>query len=765
MSYEKNKDSRTTRVATKAPPCIGSRCSLRRPKGILPLNKFEFSPNTRGEVQSAAMYRGDNPPASGAPASSDQLPGRRFEYRYDNIGNRITAGQTGSMEGGDDEYQTNALNQYISRENNTVRILGTVASGAAVVSDVGAVNKVDRSFGGDLVPDNDERPARGQVSLYALLSGSISKQSKPWMARPQFEEMTYDADGNLVSDGQWDYTYDAENRLIAMTSIKLPPDFERKALTFQYDYLNRRVQKTVTPINANGSTGTTVTRRYIYDGWNLIAEIGNESGRPLKRTFTWGLDLTGSFTATAGVGALVGITTYGSGGTLGGVYHPTYDGNGNVVAIVKANSGTGQGGVSAVYEYSPAGELLRCQEDAALADQPFRFSTKFMDVETGLVYYGARYYSPGLGRFINRDPIAEQGGLNLYGFCGNDGVNHWDYLGYSWLSKKLKKIGKWVKKNWTSIVGVALNLIPGIGTALSVAWSAGVGYAYGGVKGLLIGAAAGAIGGGLGKAIGGAVVGQLGLKGFAAAVTRGAITGSMVGGVSAGLSGRSIGDGMLAGAITGGALAGATYAVRDGGLSRAWQSIKSGAESAIGWANGSADVAITGSAERTGVVILGEATYELDPAGKLQLPGPEQPGRHWLNEAYDNMSSAETSAVAAATYDTRQSYAQRPDPLKAIVNAGRETFGNAVFQQPLTTLAKAGAASTVLIGTSYAGGAVAPAAYRSAMMAAGSDAAQWIGTNYISYLAGRYGAPGLPDASIGGTVGFFGSMFDNSQQQ
>jgi len=49
--------------------------------------------------------------------------------------------------------------------------------------------------------------------------------------------------------------------------------------------------------------------------------------------------------------------------------------------------------------------------------------------ETGLVYYGKRFYSPSLGRFINRDPIEESGGLNLYGFCGNNSVNRWDVLG------------------------------------------------------------------------------------------------------------------------------------------------------------------------------------------------------------------------------------------------------------------------------------------------------------------------------------------------
>jgi RHS repeat-associated protein len=43
--------------------------------------------------------------------------------------------------------------------------------------------------------------------------------------------------------------------------------------------------------------------------------------------------------------------------------------------------------------------------------------------------YGLRWYHPDQGRFINRDPIGEQGGLNLYAFVGNDPVNNWDLLG------------------------------------------------------------------------------------------------------------------------------------------------------------------------------------------------------------------------------------------------------------------------------------------------------------------------------------------------
>ena len=60
---------------------------------------------------------------------------------------------------------------------------------------------------------------------------------------------------------------------------------------------------------------------------------------------------------------------------------------------------------------------------------PFRWSTKWWDDETTLVYYGYRFYSPRLGRFINRDPIEEKGGINLYAFVANNPAGHWDNLG------------------------------------------------------------------------------------------------------------------------------------------------------------------------------------------------------------------------------------------------------------------------------------------------------------------------------------------------
>ncbi len=89
------------------------------------------------------------------------------------------------------------------------------------------------------------------------------------------------------------------------------------------------------------------------------------------------------------------------------------------------------------------------------------FSTKYTDDETGLVYYGYRYYSPELGRWLNRDPIEEEGGLNLYGFVGNDPVNAYDLLGQMIIWGKYVLSNPYVKNNLrqlnTAIVALGLS--------------------------------------------------------------------------------------------------------------------------------------------------------------------------------------------------------------------------------------------------------------------------------------------------------------------
>ncbi|MCF7855795.1 MAG: RHS repeat-associated core domain-containing protein [Candidatus Pacebacteria bacterium] len=103
----------------------------------------------------------------------------------------------------------------------------------------------------------------------------------------------------------------------------------------------------------------------------------------------------------------------------------SYDANGNVTSLTDTN-----GSNVATYVYGPFGGTI--SSSGTLADEnPFRFSTKYTDDETGLLNYGYRYYSPELGRWVNRDPIDENGGLNLYAFVGNSPVLAADILGLS----------------------------------------------------------------------------------------------------------------------------------------------------------------------------------------------------------------------------------------------------------------------------------------------------------------------------------------------
>ncbi len=116
-------------------------------------------------------------------------------------------------------------------------------------------------------------------------------------------------------------------------------------------------------------------------------------------------------------------------------YYYTHDGNGNVQQLV--DSATGD--VVADYGYGPFGEPLRTT-GAMAALNPFRFSTKYQDEETGLIYYGFRYYHSQTGRWLNRDPINQMGDLRFgdvtllsshkdYLFVENSPSNRLDVLG------------------------------------------------------------------------------------------------------------------------------------------------------------------------------------------------------------------------------------------------------------------------------------------------------------------------------------------------
>jgi len=155
----------------------------------------------------------------------------------------------------------------------------------------------------------------------------------------------------------------------------------------------------------------------VYDGWNLLASLNPASS--VRQAYLWGLDLSGTMQGAGGVGGLLAITDASQGS-----HFCAYDGNGNVAALMKADGS----GLTAQYEYGPFGELLRATEPMAKAN-PFRFSTKYQDDESDLIYYGYRYYNASTGRWLSRDPLGEAGGKNLYVFVLNDPLRYFDFLG------------------------------------------------------------------------------------------------------------------------------------------------------------------------------------------------------------------------------------------------------------------------------------------------------------------------------------------------
>ncbi len=194
----------------------------------------------------------------------------------------------------------------------------------------------------------------------------------------------------------------------------------------------------------------------MYDGYNVVLVLDGKNSNATTKKYRWGLDLSGlSGNATsAGVvvqASLPAAGIHGAGG-IGGLlavcetqgtpstsddagYWYLYDANGNVgqsLATTKDTQGSIAGAAStpaARYEYDPYGNVTGPDPDGdgdwqehatayALAN-PIRFSTRWFDPETGLGQWPRRYYVPRLGRWTSRDPIGEDGGLNLYAFGRN----------------------------------------------------------------------------------------------------------------------------------------------------------------------------------------------------------------------------------------------------------------------------------------------------------------------------------------------------------
>lgn len=266
------------------------------------------------------------------------------------------------------------------------------------------------------------------VMVEGILNGAvISRRTSSVFIPAAITLPAYDEDGNLTNDGRWIYTWDAENRFVQMdtTPQAVAAGAASQKLEFAYDHRSRRISKKVSE-DLNGTGRLTQWRKFLYDGWNMIAELDALSDHAIMRTYAWGIDLGGSVDGqggAGGVGGLLAVKHHGRSSTK--TWSALNDANGNISGWWDVSTQT----LTAQMEYDPFGNLIHDSTPEGLEISSVGFSSKLRDRETGLLYYGYRYYSPELGRWLSRDPIGERGGINLYGMVANDPLNRVDVIG------------------------------------------------------------------------------------------------------------------------------------------------------------------------------------------------------------------------------------------------------------------------------------------------------------------------------------------------
>jgi RHS repeat-associated protein len=203
--------------------------------------------------------------------------------------------------------------------------------------------------------------------------------------------------------------------------------FERAAWKSEFTYDGRmrcRVEKNFAWTGSAWQQTNEV--RFVYDG-NVIVQHRDANNLPTL-TLTRGLDLSGPAGAGQGAGGIGGLLAMSESSAVNAQHSYFHsDGNGNVTMLIN-----GLQLAVAKYTYDPFGNTLSISGPKALVNR-YRFSSKPVHDLSGTYDFLYRRYLPDLQRWLNRDPIEELDGVNLYGYVGNSPVGMWDFLGLRWV--------------------------------------------------------------------------------------------------------------------------------------------------------------------------------------------------------------------------------------------------------------------------------------------------------------------------------------------
>jgi RHS repeat-associated protein len=167
----------------------------------------------------------------------------------------------------------------------------------------------------------------------------------------------------------------------------------------------------------------------MYNQWNILVQYGRSSASDadeVEQTYSWGLNSEGELPGGTAAGALLGTDYYSATGTVVAREAVVSDASGNIVGRVPMAANSSSVASSA---YTAFGEEYAQVAGGRLAS--IGWNTSYRDIETGLLYYGYRYYHPSSGRWLSADPIGEKGGTNLYRSVLNSPTHFSDSLGLS----------------------------------------------------------------------------------------------------------------------------------------------------------------------------------------------------------------------------------------------------------------------------------------------------------------------------------------------